>query len=104
MLGMGGLELQQQLKSLGFKLPIIVMTLKGDMETAVRAMKGGAVDFIEKPFNDEGLLVAINAALALPLGPARDSESMPALRREQPCAARTPAGWRQVRVLPSAAF
>ena len=102
--GMGGLELQQQLKSLGFKLPIIVMTLKGDMETAVRAMKGGAVDFIEKPFNDEGLLVAINAALALPLGPARDSESMPALRREQPCAARTPAGWRQVRVLPSAAF
>ena len=84
--GMGGLELEQQLKSLGFKLPIIVMTLKGDMETAVRAMKGGAVDFIEKPFNDEGLLVAINAALALPLGPARDSESMPALRREQPCA------------------
>jgi two-component system response regulator FixJ len=69
------------LNSLGFKLPIIVMTLKGDMETAVRAMKGGAVDFIEKPFNDEGLLVAINAALALPLGPARDSESMAAARR-----------------------
>src|SRR6267378_2166704 len=62
--GMGGLELQTQLKSLGFKLPIIVMTLKGDMETAVRAMKGGAVDFIEKPFNDEGLLVAINAGLS----------------------------------------
>ena len=79
--GMGGLELQQQLKSLGFKLPIIVMTLKGDMETAVRAMKGGAVDFIEKPFNDEGILVAINAALALPLGPARDSESMAAAQR-----------------------
>ena len=79
--GMGGLELQQQLKSLGFKLPIIMMTLKGDMETAVRAMKGGAVDFIEKPFNDEGLLVAINAALALPLGPARDSESMAAAQR-----------------------
>jgi two-component system response regulator FixJ len=79
--GMGGLELQHQLKSLGFKLPIIVMTLKGDMETAVRAMKGGAVDFIEKPFNDEGLLVAINAALALPLGPARDSESMAAAQR-----------------------
>jgi CheY-like chemotaxis protein len=39
MLGMGGIELQQQLKSLGFNLPIIVMTLKGDKETAVRAMK-----------------------------------------------------------------
>ena len=57
------------------------MTLKGDMETAIRAMKGGAVDFIEKPFNDEGLLVAINAALALALGPARDSESMAAAQR-----------------------
>src|SRR5712671_891730 len=79
--GMGGLELQKQLKLIGFRLPIIVMTLKGDMETAVRAMKGGAVDFIEKPFNDEGLLVAINAALALPLGPARDSESMAAAQR-----------------------
>src|SRR3981189_2615039 len=64
-----------------FKLPIIVMTLKGDMETAVRAMKGGAVDFIEKPFNDEGLLGAINAALALPLGPARDRETMDAVQR-----------------------
>jgi FixJ family two-component response regulator len=63
---MGGLELQKQLQSQSFQLPIIVMTLKGDMETAVRAMKAGAVDFIEKPFHDEGLLDAINAALALP--------------------------------------
>jgi two-component system response regulator FixJ len=77
--GMGGLELQQQLKSLGFKLPIIMMTLKGDMETAVRAMKSGAVDFIEKPFNDEGILVAINAALALPLGPARERQVLDAI-------------------------
>src|SRR3981081_3560036 len=79
--GMSGLELQKQLKSLGFKLPIIVMTLKGDMETAVRAMKGGAVDFIEKPFNDEGLLGAINAALARDPGPTRDRESMEAAKR-----------------------
>src|SRR5258707_7212647 len=70
--GMGGLESQQQLKSLGFRLPVIVMTLKGDMETAVRAMKGGAVDFIEKPFNDDELLGAINAALAVALAPSRD--------------------------------
>jgi two-component system response regulator FixJ len=79
--GMGGLELQKELKSLGFKLPIIVMTLKGDMETAVRAMKGGAVDFIEKPFNDEGLLVAINAALTLTPAPTPNSESMEAAQR-----------------------
>ena len=80
--GMGGLELQKKLKSLGFKLPIIVMTLKGDLETAVRAMKGGAVDFIEKPFDDDGLLVAINAALALAPGPpSHHRESIEAAKR-----------------------
>jgi two-component system response regulator FixJ len=78
---MGGLELQTQLKFLGFKLPIIVMTLKGDMETAIRAMKGGAVDFIEKPFNDEGLLGAIDAALAMAPGPTREREGMEAAKR-----------------------
>ena len=79
--GMGGLELQTQLKSVGFKLPIIVMTLKGDMETAVRAMKGGAVDFIEKPFSDEGILGAIDAALAIAPGPTREREGMEAAKR-----------------------
>jgi two-component system response regulator FixJ len=79
--GMDGLELQKNLKSLGFKLPIIVMTLKGDLETAVRAMKGGAVDFIEKPFNDEGLLAAIDAALAVASSPTRDRESLDAAQR-----------------------
>jgi two-component system response regulator FixJ len=79
--GMGGLELQKQLKLIGFKLPIIVMTLKGDMETAVRAMKGGAVDFIEKPFDDEKLLDAINEAMAMETAPAHDRESMEAAKR-----------------------
>src|SRR3979411_409338 len=79
--GMGGLELQKQLKLIGFRLPIIVMTLKGDMETAVRAMKGGAVDFIEKPFDDEKLLDAINEAMAMETVPIHDRESMEAARR-----------------------
>jgi two-component system response regulator FixJ len=79
--GMGGLELQKQLKLIGFKLPIIVMTLKGDMETAVRAMKGGAVDFIEKPFDDEKLLDAINEAMAMETAPVHDRESMEAAKR-----------------------
>src|SRR5258708_2321447 len=61
--GMDGLELQERLNSLGFKLPIIVMTVQGEVETAVQAMKAGAVDFIEKPFSDDVLLGAINAAL-----------------------------------------
>jgi hypothetical protein len=86
--------LQSQLRSLGFTLPIIVMTLKGDMETAVRAMKGGAVDFIEKPFNDEGLLGAINAALALDPGPTRDRESMEAAKRVARLSPRAPGARR----------
>jgi DNA-binding response OmpR family regulator len=45
------------------------------------AMKGGAVDFIEKPFNDEGLLGAINAALAVASGPTSDRESLDAAQR-----------------------
>src|ERR1700709_903953 len=79
--GMGGLELQKQLKLISFRLPIIVITLKGDMETAVRAMKGGAVDFIEKPFDDEKLLDAINEAMAMETAPVHDRESMEAAKR-----------------------
>jgi two-component system response regulator FixJ len=64
--GMNGLELQERLNSLEFKMPVIVITAKGDVKTAVRAMKSGAVDFIEKPFSDDLLLDAINAASTRP--------------------------------------
>jgi two-component system response regulator FixJ len=77
---MDGLELQERLNSLGFNMPVIVMTAWGDVETAVQAMKSGAVDFIEKPFNDEALLDAINAALALDRGSTRDRESVVAAK------------------------
>jgi two-component system response regulator FixJ len=61
--GMNGLELQARLIELNVGLPIIVMTGHGDITTAVRAMKAGAADFIEKPFDDKPLLAAIEAAL-----------------------------------------
>ena len=77
---MDGLELQERLNSLGFNMPVIAMTAWGDVETAVQAMKSGAVDFIEKPFNDQALLDAINAALALDRGPTRDRESVVAAK------------------------
>jgi two-component system response regulator FixJ len=77
---MDGLELQERLNSLGFNMPVIVMTAWGDVETAVQAMKSGAVDFIEKPFNDEALLDAIHAALALDRGPTHDRESVVAAK------------------------
>jgi two-component system response regulator FixJ len=60
---MDGLERQARLSELNVDLPVIVMTGQRDIATAVRAMKGGAVDFIEKPFDDDPLLAAIEAAL-----------------------------------------
>jgi two-component system response regulator FixJ len=62
--GMDGLELQRRLRQLKARLPVIVMTGHGDVPLAVEAMKSGAVDFIEKPFEDEVLLSAIRSALA----------------------------------------
>ncbi|SEP17922.1 two component transcriptional regulator, LuxR family [Rhodospirillales bacterium URHD0017] len=59
-----GLELQRRLGELKRRLPVIVMTGHGDVPLAVEAMKAGAVDFIEKPFDDEVMLSAIRAALA----------------------------------------
>ena len=61
---MSGMELQHRLRELKSGLPVIVMTGHGDVPLAVEAMKAGAVDFIEKPFDDEVLLSAVRAALA----------------------------------------
>jgi two-component system response regulator FixJ len=68
--GMNGLELQASLHGLDIRLPVIVMTGQGDVATAVRAMKAGAVDFIEKPFDDDLLLAIIETALATAAGRA----------------------------------
>ena len=61
--GMDGLEMQRRLRELKIRLPVIVMTGHGDVPLAVEAMKAGAIDFIEKPFEDETLLSAIRSAL-----------------------------------------
>jgi two-component system response regulator FixJ len=62
--GINGLEVQARLRAIGFVPPIIVITGQGDIQTAVLAMKAGAFDFLEKPYEDEVLLAAIEAALA----------------------------------------
>jgi two-component system, LuxR family, response regulator FixJ len=79
--GMDGLELQDRLNKLGVTLPVIVMTGQGDVQTAVQAMKSGAVDFVEKPFDDEVLLGAIEVALARVGRPDRARDATEAAHR-----------------------
>ena len=61
--GMNGIELVHKLKSEGNPCPVVLITGHGDVALAVEAMKAGAVDFIEKPFDDAVLLGSIRAAL-----------------------------------------
>jgi FixJ family two-component response regulator len=61
--GMSGLELQQRLVDLGYSLPVILLSGYSDVSVAVRAMKAGAVSFLEKPFNDHFLLDTIREAI-----------------------------------------
>ena len=62
--GMDGLEVQQALKSRGILLPAIIMTGHGDVSLAFQAIKAGAVDFIEKPFEKAVLIAAIEQGIA----------------------------------------
>lgn len=61
--GMSGLDLQEQLTLLGAHIPIIIITGHGDVPITVRAMKSGAFEFLQKPFNDQVLLDTIQTAL-----------------------------------------
>jgi two-component system response regulator FixJ len=63
--GIDGLQLLKNLRKIGARTPVIIMTGHADVALAVEAMKAGAVDFIEKPFPDEMLINAIRTALAM---------------------------------------
>ena len=79
---MDGIELVRRLRALGVALPVIVMTGHGDIPLAVEAMKAGVMDFIEKPYNNEVMLTAIAAGLALRSEhAARDEERTETLGR-----------------------
>jgi two-component system response regulator FixJ len=79
--GMDGLELQSRLLHLGIAWPVILMAGQGDVQSAVRAMKAGAIDFIEKPFDNEVLFKAIEAAFARASQLNRAHEAEEAARR-----------------------
>lgn len=62
--GLDGLAVQREMAARGLRLPVVVVTAHGDVSLAVQAMKSGAADFIEKPYDDEAILRAAGAALA----------------------------------------
>lgn len=62
--GMSGLDLQERLRANGSQIPVIILTGYGDVTTAVRAMKAGASDFLEKPVADQVLIEQIQRAIS----------------------------------------
>ena len=64
MQGISGLELQQLLNNKGSKIPVIIITGHGDVPMAVQAMKAGAIDFLEKPYDNELLVARIKQCLS----------------------------------------
>ena len=78
--GIGGLELQQQLAA-GDAPPIVFITGHGDIPSTVRAMKAGAVEFLSKPFGEDELLRAIDAAISLDREARRKRSELAELQR-----------------------
>lgn len=79
--GMDGLTLLKKLRADGRELPLILITGHGDIPLAVAAMKAGVVDFLEKPFEAEALLAAVEAGLRRELHPSSQREDSEAARR-----------------------
>ena len=79
--GMSGLDVQAQLSRMRGDLPVIIMTAQGDIQTAVRALKAGASDFLEKPYSEHALLGAIEAALKKEHRTGRDRDIAGAVQR-----------------------
>jgi len=77
---MGGLELQEELVRRGNELPVIIITGQGDVPRAVRAMKTGAIDFIEKPFDDDLMLQSVGRALEVGRKTAKHNAEVKAAR------------------------
>jgi two-component system response regulator FixJ len=75
MAGMSGLDVQKELKARNIEIPVIVLTGYGDVPTAVRALKNGAVEFLEKPFDGEVLLDQVRRAIEVDARRRRECEA-----------------------------
>lgn len=95
--GMSGLELMEQLASRNLTIPIIFLSAHADVPMAVRAMKGGALDFLQKPYNNQQLLERIQAALKNDLA-ARAARSQHAAARDK-LALLSPREWEIVNLV-----
>jgi FixJ family two-component response regulator len=78
--GISGLEFQAELNRDGVSLPVVFMTGHGDIPMSVRAMKAGALDFLAKPFRDQDLIDAVNAALEVDRGRRQQNQAQHALQ------------------------
>ena len=78
--GRSGLELQRELAAANRQVPIIFMTAHADVPMTVQAMKGGAIEFLTKPFRDQDLLDAIEAGLARDRARRESERALAALR------------------------
>ena len=78
--GQSGLDLQRELAAANRELPIIFITGHGDIPMSVQAMKGGAIEFLTKPFRDQDLLDAIQLGLARDRARRQNEEALAALR------------------------
>lgn len=72
--GLGGLEVQSRMSDLGLTAPVIFITGHGDVPMAVEAMRGGAVDFLQKPFDNQSLLDRVGQAIARGRGLRQEEE------------------------------
>ena len=75
-----GIDLHTKLKQDGCNLPVIIMTGHADVAMAVRAMKAGVYDFIEKPYNDSLMLERIQSAIAFDLDNRKEQERIDAVK------------------------
>jgi len=78
--GLSGLELQRELATANRQLPIVFITAHGDIPMTVQAMKGGAIEFLTKPFRDQDLLDAIETGLARDRARRENDKALDALR------------------------
>jgi FixJ family two-component response regulator len=78
--GKSGLDFQRELAAMSVSLPIIFVTAYGDIPMSVQAMKGGAIEFLTKPFRDQDLLDAVNAGIARDLARREHEKALMSLK------------------------